>query len=123
VKFVPSGATADISIRAETHEGFARIWFEDNGIGVPELFRPRLFQMFQRANKTYEGTGIGLALVRKVAERMGGRVGMEPGPIAGSRFWLELRVAVSESRSAAQRGTQYGDAQSWGPEGRQVLAN
>lgn len=108
VKFVQPGATPDVRIRAETRNGLVRIWFEDNGIGIPEPFRPRLFQMFQRANKTYEGTGIGLALVRKVAERMGGRVGMEPGAIAGSRFWLELPVAVSESASAAQDRTSKG---------------
>ena len=92
VKFVDPAITAEVKIRAETRDGLVRIWFEDNGIGVPEPFRPRLFQMFQRANKTYEGTGIGLALVRKVAQRMGGRVGMEPGSTVGSRFWLELQL-------------------------------
>jgi signal transduction histidine kinase len=92
VKFVEPGMIAKVRIRAETRDGLVRIWFEDNGIGIPEPFRPRLFQMFQRANKTYEGTGIGLALVRKVTERMGGRVGVESNPDAGSRFWLDLRL-------------------------------
>lgn len=91
VKFVEAGALSQVRIRAETGDGFVRIWFEDNGIGIPEPFQPRLFQMFQRANKTYEGTGIGLALVRKVAEKMGGRVGVESKPGVGSRFWLDLR--------------------------------
>jgi signal transduction histidine kinase len=93
VKFVKTGVVAEVNIRSETRDGFVRIWFEDNGIGIPELFRPRLFQMFQRADKDYDGTGIGLALVRKVAERMGGSVGVEPGTEKGSRFWLELRLA------------------------------
>jgi signal transduction histidine kinase len=92
VKFVHPGAVAEVRIRAETRDGTVRIWFEDNGIGVPESFRSRLFQMFQRANKAYEGTGIGLALVNKVAAKMGGGVGVEFSPGSGSRFWLELRL-------------------------------
>jgi len=70
-----------------------RIWFEDNGIGIPPAAIPRLFNMFQRLSGEYEGTGIGLALVRKMAERMGGRAGVESEPGKGSRFWLELKPA------------------------------
>jgi signal transduction histidine kinase len=77
-----------------------RIWFEDNGIGIPVAAQPRIFQMFQRASKGYEGTGVGLALVRKVVARMGGRVGFISEPGAGSRFWLDLRVAASPARPA-----------------------
>lgn len=92
VKFVDRDAVAEVRIRAETRDGAVRIWFADNGIGVPESFRPRLFQMFQRASKSFEGTGIGLALVRKVAERLGGAVGMEPNLTGGSQFWIELQL-------------------------------
>ncbi len=94
VKFAKPGVAAEVRIRAETRDGRVRIWFEDNGIGVPELFRSRLFQMFQRASKSYEGTGIGLALVRKVTERMGGRVGLECSAGDGSRFWVELELGA-----------------------------
>lgn len=97
VKFVMPGCVPRVHIRSETRSGFVRLWFEDNGIGIPETFRPRLFQMFQRASKSYEGTGIGLALVRKVAERMGGRVGLEGGQAEGCRFWLELPLETSEA--------------------------
>jgi signal transduction histidine kinase len=48
--------------------------------------------MFQKLDNQYEGTGIGLAIVRKVVERMGGRVGAESSPGKGSRFWVELRT-------------------------------
>ena len=49
--------------------------------------------MFQKLDTQYEGTGIGLAVVRKVVERMGGKVGVESEPDRGSRFWVELHVA------------------------------
>lgn len=49
--------------------------------------------MFQKLDNQYEGTGIGLAIVRKVVERMGGKVGMESKADRGSRFWVELHVA------------------------------
>jgi signal transduction histidine kinase len=49
--------------------------------------------MFYRAHRDYQGTGIGLALVRKVTQRMGGRVGVQSVLGQGSKFWLELRAA------------------------------
>jgi signal transduction histidine kinase len=49
--------------------------------------------MFERLNQNYEGTGIGLAIVRKAAERMGGKVGVESEVGQGSRFWLQLIAA------------------------------
>jgi signal transduction histidine kinase len=52
--------------------------------------------MFQQLNKAYEGTGIGLALVRKVVDRMDGKVGVESEPGHGSRFWIELKRANSQ---------------------------
>jgi signal transduction histidine kinase len=72
---------------------FVRIVVEDNGIGIPLNAQSRLFGMFERLTSGYEGTGIGLAIVRKVAERMGGRVGAESEPGKGSRFWVDLRAA------------------------------
>ncbi len=62
---------------------------------------PRVFDMFSRGSKDYEGTGIGLALVRKVAQRMGGRVGVESDEGKGSRFWIELRKAEASLPAAS----------------------
>jgi signal transduction histidine kinase len=71
-----------------------RIWFDDNGIGIPKEGREKIFGMFQRMHGgEYEGTGIGLAVVRKVVERMRGRVGVESEIGQGSRFWVELNAA------------------------------
>jgi len=93
VKFVGEGRKPQVRVWGERREGRARLWIEDNGIGIAPEIMPKIFGMFQRATHDYEGTGIGLALVRKVAERMGGRVGVESEPGKGSRFWLEFQAA------------------------------
>lgn len=93
VKFVAPGTRPAVRLRSEIKDGFARIWVEDHGIGIPKHAQARLFEMFQKLDTQYEGTGIGLAIVRKVVERMGGRVGVESEPERGSRFWVELRIA------------------------------
>jgi PAS domain S-box-containing protein len=94
-KFVALGVHAKIRVTADpVDKGFVRFKFEDNGIGIEPAAQKRLFQMFQRAHRagTYEGTGIGLAIVRKAVERMGGRVGVESTPQKGSTFWVELKA-------------------------------
>lgn len=92
VKFVPPGQKAQVRIWAEQGGGRVRVWFEDKGIGIPKDDHARIFEMFQRLNLDYPGTGIGLALVHKVIERMNGRVGVESEPGQGSRFWLDLEA-------------------------------
>jgi signal transduction histidine kinase len=93
VKFVAPGKRAEVRVWSERNNGVSRIWVEDSGIGIPKHAQTRLFTMFQKLDNQYEGTGIGLAIVRKVVERMGGRVGVESEPDRGSRFWIELNVA------------------------------
>jgi signal transduction histidine kinase len=93
IKFVRPGRVARVRIWAETRGDRVRFWFEDKGIGIPREYQERIFEMFQQLDKSYEGTGIGLALVRKTAERMGGKVGVESRPGKGSRFWLEFKKA------------------------------
>jgi PAS domain S-box-containing protein len=72
-----------------------RLWIEDNGIGIAPDAQERMFGIFQRMHdeKEYPGTGIGLAIVRKAVERMGGAAGVESAPGQGSRFWLHLPAA------------------------------
>jgi PAS domain S-box-containing protein len=110
VKFVQANQTPRVRIWAEHREEMVRIWFEDNGIGIPQHAMGRLFQMFQRVNNSYEGTGVGLALVRKVAERIGGRVGVESEPGSGSRFWLDLRPARVDSDGRSDFGKDIGSS-------------
>lgn len=93
VKFVAPDVHPRVKIQVEEHGGMARFWFEDNGVGIPKKAHEKIFGVFERLNQNYEGTGIGLAIVRKAAERMGGKVGVESEPGQGSRFWLELLAA------------------------------
>jgi signal transduction histidine kinase len=105
VKFVKPGQTPEIRVWAEQRDGWARIWVEDNGIGISKEMLPRAFDMFSRGSKDYPGTGIGLALVRKVSQRMGGRAGAQSEEGKGSRFWLELRPGGRAGRSEERNNT------------------
>jgi signal transduction histidine kinase len=95
VKFVTPGVKPRVHVWAEERNGCARLWVEDNGIGIAPEHRDRVFQIFERLHSvtTYSGTGLGLAIVRKSLERMGGRAGVESEPGRGSRFWIELPKA------------------------------
>ena len=92
VKFVAPGVHPQVRVWTEPRANRVRVWVEDNGIGVSKEYHERIFRMFERlhANERYPGTGIGLAIVRKAVERMGGQAGVESEPGKGSRFWLDL---------------------------------
>jgi len=93
VKFVRDGESPHVRIWAESPDHQVRVCFEDNGIGIADKDQARIFAMFERAHgaKHFEGTGIGLAIVRKAVERMKGKVSVESEPGKGSKFWLELQ--------------------------------
>ena len=94
VKFVAPGVKPRVRIRAEQEDRRVRLFFQDNAIGIAPEYQEKIFAIFQRISSEYEGTGIGLAIVKKAMERMGGKVGVESDPGKGSTFWLELERAA-----------------------------
>lgn len=93
LKFVRPGVKPEISIRATVAQQMCHLEIEDNGIGIAPEDQERLFQPFGQLHgeEVYEGVGLGLAIVRKAVELMGGRNGVTSSPGKGSIFWLELR--------------------------------
>jgi PAS domain S-box-containing protein len=92
-KFVLPGTTPHVEISAEPVDNSSiRVWFKDNGIGIAPENHDRIFRLFERIHPAtaYEGTGIGLTIVRKATERMGAQVGLESKPGKGSNFWIQL---------------------------------
>ena len=94
LKFVEPGVRPRVSIRAEETGDKVRLWVEDAGIGIAPEYHDRIFRIFERLQgvENYPGTGIGLAIVKKGLERMGGQVGVDSAPGRGSRFYIDLRL-------------------------------
>ena len=92
IKFVAPGVIPRVRLRAEKRDGKVRLWVEDNGIGIAPEYHARIFGVFERLNRMedYPGTGMGLAIVARAVERMGGRVGVDSEKARGSRFWIDL---------------------------------
>jgi PAS domain S-box-containing protein len=92
IKFMTPGVRPEIVVGATAAQEGVWIWVQDNGIGVRREHQEKIFELFERIHPEshYEGTGIGLAIVRRAAERMGGQVGIESDGEHGSRFWIYL---------------------------------
>ena len=92
LKFTAAVPAPQIDIRGRCHGEMCLLTVRDNGVGFDMKYHDRIFEIFQRLHRVeeYPGTGIGLAIVRKAVERMGGRVWAESAPGQGATFYLEL---------------------------------
>jgi two-component system, sensor histidine kinase and response regulator len=104
-KFVSPGVTPEVRIRTEARGSRVRLWIEDNGIGIDASYHHKIFSMFERVGDLhrYEGTGIGLAIVHRAVQRMGGACGLESFVGQGSQFWVDL-PSVPASPEARTNG-------------------
>ena len=107
VKFTErGGVTVRVRVTDEDPRGAAlRFEVQDTGIGISAEDRQRLFAAFEQADgsmtRRYGGTGLGLAICRRLAEMMGGAVGVESSEGQGSTFWLVVRLGKAADLDAA----------------------
>jgi len=92
LKFTRDAPEPRIEVGGRDTEKTCIIWVRDNGVGFDMQYHDRIFEIFQRLHRAeeYPGTGIGLAIVRKAMQRMGGRVWAESTPGEGATFYLEI---------------------------------
>lgn len=92
VKFTKKVSEPRIEVGSEEKAENVVVWVRDNGVGFDMKYHDRIFDIFQRLNHhdEYPGTGIGLAIVRKAMERMGGRAWAESEPGQGATFYIEI---------------------------------
>ncbi|RYD83520.1 MAG: PAS domain S-box protein, partial [Sphingobacteriales bacterium] len=97
IKFRKQNTTPQIQIAAEQHDGKWLFSFSDNGIGIPEKYRERIFVIFQRLHTRdqYPGTGIGLSVCKRIVELHGGEIWLQSEKDKGTTFYFTLPVAHS----------------------------
>lgn len=95
MKFSAPGVPPSVKVWVECYGDSATLWIQDNGIGIPGEYQEKIFDIFERLHgiESYPGTGIGLAIVSRAAERLGGRCGVVSALGHGSRFWVEFHLA------------------------------
>jgi PAS domain S-box-containing protein len=105
-KFSPAGGDVEITLRPETR--IVRLSVRDQGPGIPDEFRSRIFSKFAQADgsdtRAKGGTGLGLAISREIAERHGGRLWFESAPGEGATFHLDLPMADPVAKTSAGDG-------------------
>jgi light-regulated signal transduction histidine kinase (bacteriophytochrome) len=106
LKFTRPRDHAVITIRPIEHEGQAGLAVQDNGVGFKMAYAGKLFGMFQRLHRPdeFQGNGAGLALVQRVAQKLGGRVWAESGPDGGATFYITLGAAADAGRFERTEG-------------------
>jgi PAS domain S-box-containing protein len=106
VKFRRKEADPRVKIHATSHKEVYRILVEDNGIGFDEKYLEKIFQPFQRLHgkSEYPGTGIGLAICKKIVDRHGGTITARSAPGKGATFIVTLPRRQTKDRKAKGQG-------------------
>jgi signal transduction histidine kinase len=94
LKFVAPGVRPRVEVSAVRENGNVVLFVTDNGVGIPEYARQKVFELFERGQSPQPGTGIGLAIVQRAMERLMGDVAVEDAPGGrGTRFRMRFRAA------------------------------
>ena len=93
LKFTPNGGTIHIS--AQQEHGFAVVTVEDTGCGIDEKSIKHIFDQFYQAYTSHvtQGNGLGLALVKKIIDLLGGSISVQSTPGVGSLFAVRIRIS------------------------------
>ncbi len=116
LKFRRDGVPPEVRVDGRVRDRFVEISVSDNGIGFDPRYASRIFRVFERLHgrDAYPGTGIGLALCRKIAERHGGGITAESVPNEGSTFTFSIPVdqaiGTTSATAASRPGTEREEA-------------
>jgi two-component system sensor histidine kinase PrrB len=97
------GANARVVIVAEPADGAIRFAVDDDGRGIPEGERERVFERFIQGSSAARGSGLGLAFCKLVVEQLGGRIWADASPLGGTRIAFELPPAPTEVPASASQ--------------------
>ena len=97
IKYSRTAAPPSILIKASSNSESHLISVKDNGIGFDNKYANRIFGLFNRLvrNDEYEGTGAGLAIVKKLIDKRNGRIWAEAMPGLGATFYVEYKISIS----------------------------
>ncbi len=103
IKFQETGSRPEVHVSARREGPDWVFAVRDNGIGIDERHGERIFQMFERLHgiEEYAGSGVGLAIAKRIVERHGGRIWVEPAPGHGSVFLFTVPVHIRREPSGA----------------------
>jgi signal transduction histidine kinase len=97
IKFARPGVPPEVHFSARRMRDAWRVSVRDNGIGIPAEYHGVIFGLCERLNpsESYQGTGMGLSIVGKAAERLHAKIGLESEVGKGSLFWVDLPAATA----------------------------
>jgi PAS domain S-box-containing protein len=107
IKYRSADRVPAVHVTAHNQNGFWVFAVTDNGIGIDPQYKENVFGLFKRLHTTdqYSGTGIGLAICRRIVDRYGGRIWVESEPGKGSTFCWTLPAGAGNSRSKSRSGS------------------